>query len=1069
VSFNLDTAQDGKPGTGFSPFAAYCHAERSPMAARATPQTGLCWDASEMPLNLIYGPPNSGRAGLVRLRFTDALDRDPVLVVPTVDDLYAFERELCQGGAALGGTVVTFRGLFQTVLTAAGSPPRAELTRTQRLRAISVAVAARRYNLGPLRGSTARPGFPVAFGRLLDELQDSGQTPQDMEANAGGPDGSAYLDDLAVLFESYARLCGRLPRADPHGSAREALELLRQSGGFWRERPVLLYGLDDLTGSQFELIRALANVTEVTVAFPYEAGNPALAARASLLERLRAIGVDSETKTEADPENTPNRLLFHLERNFGAAEPNRREPGEGLVLMRSAGERGEAEAIAAEVARMLAAGVQPGEIAVALRDPERRGPLIASVLESYGIGAALEAEMPAAATAVGEALVSLLEAQFGTGGVGSLLRFLRGPSGQAAQKVDWFEQGIRRRRVQSVGDALKLWQERYGRLPDDLTQIRRAGSRPPAELMAAVGSLAGTMASRPLRGAEDGPPLDATEELEMRAAGAISAAMQELAELDQLAPRPHELAVTIEALRFRAWSGPAEGRVRIASPYRLRAARFDHVFVGSLQEGEFPRRDGREDPFLSDAQREALGLQPRRDTDAEERYIFHACLALPRRRLYLSYRDSDENGVAESPSPLLEDIRRLLGPPPSGEGPDAVQRSLTRGRDLAQVVHRAGDAPSENELARAIAAHGPGANVAEALAAVEAGSEVAGRVSKRLEAARAAEAATRAPGPLTNPAVIDKLSAVSAYGGTTLEGVDLCSYRWFVSHELEPQLIDPLPDPLIQGGLMHGVLERLYRERPEGDLLPRPESLGAWLEAGKRVVAEVAAERRMGRDPSERAMVRRVDGLLARFLAEEAERETGFEPWLLEARFGDEGASTRPALEVETWRLHGAIDRVDRNKDGSILVLDYKLAAEVTPLKKLEEDAKLQLQLYVSAVAEQWGAQPIGGLYMPLRGTSARRPRGAVMDEVAGSLAPYGLSHTDVVDREGFEELLADARRRADEIVARMRRGDIRRDPGPRNGLRGHDVCPFFCEFAPICRRDRAPSSEGDDGQEDER
>jgi hypothetical protein len=41
-----------------------------------------------------------------------------------------------------------------------------------------------------------------------------------------------------------------------------------------------------------------------------------------------------------------------------------------------------------------------------------------------------------------------------------------------------------------------------------------------------------------------------------------------------------------------------------------------------------------------------------------------------------------------------------------------------------------------------------------------------------------------------------------------------------------------------------------------------------------------------------------------------------------------------------------------------------------------------------------------------------------------------------------------------------MRRGEIRRDPGPRDGLRGHDVCPTFCDFAPICRRDRAPAED---------
>jgi hypothetical protein len=74
-----------------------------------------------------------------------------------------------------------------------------------------------------------------------------------------------------------------------------------------------------------------------------------------------------------------------------------------------------------------------------------------------------------------------------------------------------------------------------------------------------------------------------------------------------------------------------------------------------------------------------------------------------------------------------------------------------------------------------------------------------------------------------------------------------------------------------------------------------------------------------------------------------------------------------------------------------------------------------------------------------------------------------------VVDRQDFEELLRQARERAGEIVARMRSGRISRDPGPRNGLRGHDVCPAFCEFAPICRRDRAPTEIPEDGEGEER
>jgi hypothetical protein len=76
---------------------------------------------------------------------------------------------------------------------------------------------------------------------------------------------------------------------------------------------------------------------------------------------------------------------------------------------------------------------------------------------------------------------------------------------------------------------------------------------------------------------------------------------------------------------------------------------------------------------------------------------------------------------------------------------------------------------------------------------------------------------------------------------------------------------------------------------------------------------------------------------------------------------------------------------------------------------------------------------------------------------------------TDVIDRSEFRDLLLDARRRAGEIVARMRSGDIRRDPGPRRELSGHDVCPAYCDFATICRRDRAPAEPQEQREGEER
>jgi RecB family exonuclease len=1025
-----------------------------------------------VPLKLVHGPPNSGRAGVVRRSFTAALGDDPVLVVPTVDDVFAFERELCtegaRPGALLGGSVMTFGGLFRTVATAAGSPPGAELSAAQRLRAVAVAAEARRERLGPLRRSAGRPRFARALERLFDELQAAGVEPEEVEASAGTLEGSAYLSDVAALFGGYEEVRRRSGRADAHDIAREAIAQLRRGGSFWGGRPVFLYGFDDLTENQFELLAALAERSEVTVALPYEEGSAALAARGRLLGRLRELGPVDERLTEATPLNTNSLLLFHLTRSFGQPRPKRVEHDGSLTLLRSAGTRAEAEAIAAHVSRLLRDGAEAAEIAIALRDPSRRGPEVAAALERNGIAAALEAEVPVAGTSVGGALVALLEAEFGTRRASDLLRYLRGPSGFSPGRVDWFERRLRRRRVRDAAAALVLWQGEDGAPPRDLLRLREAAERGGAGLAAEVGALAARMASRPLRDSGDGPRPPQGEGLELRAASEIASALAELAELRVLAPGPRELAPLIEELDFRVWSGPVEGRVRIADPYRLRAARFDHVVVGSLQEGEFPRRDRGADPFLSEAQRATLGLEPRRDSEAEERYLFHACLALARESLVLSYRDSDEDGAATVRSPLIDDVRALLSPAPDGAGPDPLEQELTVARDLAQVVAPLAGAPSEDELARALAAHGPVAEAPALLAQVGVEGELAMRLLARVEGARRDEAASRAPGPLTNPAALESLASVPAYGGTTLEEFDVCSYRWFAGHELDPQLLEPLPDPLVQGGLMHEALERLYGERPGGGPLPRPDTLATWTARGRELVAELVAERELGSHPAELAMARRVERLLERFLAEEAERESGgFEPWLLEARFGEQPDAERPPLELGGWGLHGAVDRVDRDPGGRAVVIDYKLAGQVTPRDKFEERAKLQLPLYLLAVAEHWGAEPVGALYHPLRGTSSRRPRGVVSAAVAEDLAGYGLYSNDVVEPGELEALLEETRWRAGEIVARMRAGDIRRDPGPRPGLRGHDVCPAYCTFAPICRRDRAPEHVDDEGDDE--
>ena len=70
-----------------------------------------------MSLELIVGPPNSGRAGEILGRLRSALERDPLLVVPTGDDIARFERDLCRGDRPAIGAIRTFGSLTDEIAT----------------------------------------------------------------------------------------------------------------------------------------------------------------------------------------------------------------------------------------------------------------------------------------------------------------------------------------------------------------------------------------------------------------------------------------------------------------------------------------------------------------------------------------------------------------------------------------------------------------------------------------------------------------------------------------------------------------------------------------------------------------------------------------------------------------------------------------------------------------------------------------------------------------------------------------------------------------------------------------
>jgi ATP-dependent helicase/DNAse subunit B len=767
----------------------------------------------------------------------------------------------------------------------------------------------------------------------------------------------------------------------------------------------------------------------VVVAVNY-ADREALKGGAELLAQLGEIGAEAPDELAHDGGYTDRESLRHLDRAVFEPGAGRAQIDDGVLLLECAGELGEAEAVGAEIARLLADGVAPDEIAVVARDVARRGPALGRVLARLDIPVAVETTVPLQGTAVGRSLLALCRAAGANGEPGDLLAHLRADPAMAPGPIDWLERTIRRTRPATVSEAVSGWETP----PRHLSAVRAAGA--PAARMVALARIARELAEAPHVGRApvgrgNGDRATPFEPLELRAAAVAAELLAELAEIGDLPgceqPDLADAAEAIEGARVPLWRGPAEGRVRILDPYRMRAGRARHLFCVSLQEGEFPRR-ATHDPLLSEQRRSVLGIGAlrRRDPQDEERHLFHACVSRPTERLYLSWQACDDEGKPLARSPFVDEVLDLIG-----SDPVSAEERLVRRRGLDRVTFALEEVPTEHELERARALAGP----------------------------RVAEVR---PGPLRADAVLAELGGRELVSASSLENWVECSYRWFVGHELKPQRLDPEPDALRIGTVAHRSLQRLYAEPPGDEAIPRPGEVGRWKARLAELLDEEAKEQGMRPgEPPDSVALARLRTQIGRFLEEEAEIETEMRPRadLLETGFGfDEDGPD--ALDLGGVKLRGQIDRIDVAPDGSTaLVRDYKTGSVMPGRKAWERQGKLQLQLYVLAARERLGLDPIGGLYHPLGAYRDRRPRGMVVagDPRVGELALVG---GDPCDLEDFEAELERARSLAAERARAMLAGKIDRDP-----IGGS--CPRYCAYQAICRLERAVGLEEENGNGD--
>ncbi|MFL6017229.1 MAG: hypothetical protein ACJ74V_06795, partial [Gaiellaceae bacterium] len=207
-----------------------------------------------MGLALVVGPAKAGKIARLLEGYLDAIDRDPVLIVPNRADVERIERDLLRrAGALLAGSIGTFDDVFeQLALADADARPVA----SDAQRALVARRALARTSLNGLGRSARFAGFADALLAVLSELESGLLDPDQLDG------------DLALLYTSYRDELDRLELWDRDLLRRRAVERLRSDFDAWDGRPVFAYGFEDLTGAEWGLLEALSGRTVVEVSLP---------------------------------------------------------------------------------------------------------------------------------------------------------------------------------------------------------------------------------------------------------------------------------------------------------------------------------------------------------------------------------------------------------------------------------------------------------------------------------------------------------------------------------------------------------------------------------------------------------------------------------------------------------------------------------------------------------------------------------------------------------------------------------------------------------------------------------
>jgi len=844
----------------------------------------------------------------------------------------------------------------------------------------------RRLDIGG-RPAVLLAGVLDRIDRLKDELVTAADYAAWAQALPAGDDAAraraAREVEFARLYVDHDRLLAAEGAVDAGELVLRAIAMLRERPHVRarvadRYRHVLVDGLADLGFAPALLVELLAaeHSRLTATADDDQAARRLRAAATKNVRDFRRAHPEAEVVRLQRSQRCPQRLLDAARAVVEPiadrlATPADGAPGGTVRFWRTGDERSQAQAVAAEVERLVRDGVPAERIGVLVRSLRDEGRDVGVALDERAIGFRTVGEAEFFAQTEVRDVLAWLRLLADPNDAGAVVRALgRPPVGLGSADLARCVQIARRRKLDMVSALHAATQS--PQLPPEARERIHAFLRLYRESSQTLDS--------------DRPDLFVhrlIERLGLRRQQVFSAQadvverLVHLARFGELAgsyARRAPQATPRDFSRYVAAVAETELRDEDGAPARAGAVQvmaldvaggreLDWVFVLGLTSARMPGARLRGGEPIADALlRETLGPDDRAAHVAAMRRLLHVAMTRARCGLVLAYPARASSGALQPPSPFAEEARvalggawedlqeELFGP---AEALHATYQALRDEllADIARVGKGLGDLRLDTDLdvthavarylelvkVAALLERPAGQSIADALAPVNAHLQASVSPAQRdvlqtstldellLDAERDDRARAAARAARTEPSLIAFLPRRG--DGLALSASDIETYRACPLRYKFARVLRVPQEPTLNqrfGILVHQVLERYHRE--PSDILGLLE--GAWPRHG------------FGDSDEERQLRSKAVGALRRY--EERLLAEPVEPVWFERAF---------SFAIGAHTLRGRVDRVDALPGGGYELIDYK-TGRPRSAAALKED--VQLSLYAVAAREAW-------------------------------------------------------------------------------------------------------------------